>query len=113
MSRGIRKTNEDKMAELELKKEAYNEKISKYVAKIKELNGEIVKIKDEISLEKGRKIADIATQTGKSLDEIMSLVAATDDNAIRAGKVIAEKAASSGRTVDDYISSILEKEDNG
>lgn len=71
MARGVAKTPEQKIAEIEAIKAKYQEKIDEYRGKIAELDNQIKAFTNEQKEAELEKLLQAITASGKTVDEIM------------------------------------------
>lgn len=71
MARGVAKTPEEKIAEIEALKAKFQERIDGYKAKISELDGQIKELANEQNQEKLDKLLQAIAASGKTVDEVM------------------------------------------
>ncbi|MFT8889982.1 MAG: cortexillin II [Ethanoligenens sp.] len=72
MARGVAKTSEEKIAEIEAVKAKFQEKIDGYKAKIAELDDQLKAIANEEKEAEVEKLLQAIAASGKSVDEIMA-----------------------------------------
>lgn len=71
MARGVAKTPEQKIAEIEAVKAKYQEKIDDYKAKIAELDSQIKALGNEQRQAELDKLLDAIAASGKTVDEVL------------------------------------------
>lgn len=72
MARGVAKTSEEKIAEIEAIKAKFQEKIDGYKAKIAELDDQLKAIANEEKEAEVEKLLQAIAASGKSVDEVMA-----------------------------------------
>ncbi|HCC00205.1 MAG TPA: cortexillin II [Ruminococcaceae bacterium] len=74
MARGIAKSLEEKIADIQTKKIEYQTKIERYKAKILEMDEQIKELQDEEKKEKLLRLLDVIETSGRTVDEVLESV---------------------------------------
>ena len=74
MARGVAKTPEEKIADLEAQKTAYQEKIDGYRAKISDLDKQIKEVHSLKEQEKVQVLLEAIEKSGKSVDDVLAAI---------------------------------------
>lgn len=80
MPRGPKRTKEEILKELNAKREFYAAKIEKYTEQINEINNEVKRIQDEISINKALALTAAIESSGHTVDEFIKKLDSTDDS---------------------------------
>lgn len=76
MARGVAKSPEEKIADIQGKKSEYQVKIDNYCERISELDKQIGELQNERQQEEVAKLLDVIQQSGKSVEEVLAAVEA-------------------------------------
>lgn len=74
MARGVAKTPEERIADIESKKGEYQARIEHYKTKISELDGQIKELRDAQQKEKLNELLQAIQASGKTVDEVLSTI---------------------------------------
>lgn len=80
MARGVAKTPEERIADIETKKAEFQAKIDNYKSKIAELDGQIKELKDAQKKVQLDELLQAIEASGKTVDEILSAVAGNSNS---------------------------------
>ncbi|MFT8889408.1 MAG: cortexillin II [Ethanoligenens sp.] len=74
MARGVAKTSEQKIAEIEAEKAKYQEKIDDYKGRISELDSQIKALNNEQRQVELDKLLDAIAASGKTVEEVLAAI---------------------------------------
>lgn len=74
MARGVAKTLEERVSEIETKKAEYQAKIDNYRERISELDKQVKDVEDVQQQEKVAKLLDAIVKSGKTVEEVLAAV---------------------------------------
>lgn len=74
MARGVAKTSEQKIAEIEAEKAKYQEKIDDYKSRISELDSQIKALNNEKRQVELDKLLDAIAASGKTVEEVLAAI---------------------------------------
>lgn len=80
MARGVAKTPEERIADIESKKSEYQTKIENYREKIAELDKQIKELQGAKQQEEMSKLLDAIQKSGKSVEEVLAAVGGGSDD---------------------------------
>ena len=72
MARGVAKSPEERIQDIQAKKEQYQQKIDSYQAKISDLDKQIKAVKKEEESKKLDELLGVIEASGKSVDEVLA-----------------------------------------
>ncbi|ADU27559.1 hypothetical protein [Ethanoligenens harbinense] len=75
MARGVAKTSEERIADIEAKKAEFQVKIDNYKAKIAELDSQIKELKDAQKRVQLDELLQAIESSGKTVEEVLSSIA--------------------------------------
>ncbi len=74
MARGVAKTSEERIADIETKKAEYQARIENYKNKIADLDSQIKELKDSEKKEQLSKLLDAIESSGKTVDDFIASI---------------------------------------
>lgn len=78
MARGVAKTPEERIADIETQKVAYQNKIENYKARISDLESQIRELREEQKKAKIGELLERIEASGKTVEEILAAVSDSD-----------------------------------
>lgn len=79
MARGVAKTPEERIADIEAQKAAYQNKIENYKARISDLESQIRELRDEQKKAKIGELLERIEASGKTVEEVLATVVGSGD----------------------------------